>query len=182
MYTPCGCMAPTLPPPPKPILTHRTMPPQVLLQLVQPYTRVAIPFLAGRLNIGAPDVEALLVALILDGRIGGHIDQVGGRVGGLAGWVEGWVAGWAGNGFLGRRLSGGATHGGQDRAMHAALTALMTMHPPAPPLLPPPQVNQLLEVGIKGGASGGGAQMYAALDKWAGQLRTIHTTVLNKMS
>jgi hypothetical protein len=49
---------------------------QVILQLVQPYTRVNIPFLASKLNVSAADVEALLVALILDGRIKGHIDQV----------------------------------------------------------------------------------------------------------
>lgn len=49
---------------------------QVLLQLVQPYTRVKIPFISSKLNIPEADVEALLVSLILDQRISGYIDQV----------------------------------------------------------------------------------------------------------
>jgi COP9 signalosome complex subunit 2 len=50
----------------------------VLLRLVQPYTHITIPFISSRLNIPAADVEQLLVSLILDNRISGHIDQVGG--------------------------------------------------------------------------------------------------------
>ncbi|KAG2448992.1 hypothetical protein HYH02_005746 [Chlamydomonas schloesseri] len=49
---------------------------QVLLKIIQPYTRVRIPFIAQKLNIPAPDVEQLLVSLILDGRVAGNIDQV----------------------------------------------------------------------------------------------------------
>lgn len=49
---------------------------QVLLKLIQPYTRVRIPFISQRLNIPERDVEQLLVTLILDGRISGYIDQV----------------------------------------------------------------------------------------------------------
>ncbi|GIL43908.1 hypothetical protein Vafri_1496 [Volvox africanus] len=49
---------------------------QVLLKVIQPYTRVRIPFIAQKLNIPAPDVEQLLVSLILDGRVSGNIDQV----------------------------------------------------------------------------------------------------------
>ncbi|KAF5825616.1 hypothetical protein DUNSADRAFT_8117 [Dunaliella salina] len=49
---------------------------QVLLKLIQPYTRVRIPFISQRLNIPEKDVEALLVTLILDNRVSGHIDQV----------------------------------------------------------------------------------------------------------
>ncbi|MEW5312465.1 MAG: hypothetical protein WDW38_004098 [Sanguina aurantia] len=49
---------------------------QVLLKLIQPYTRVTIPFVSQKLNIPVKDVEALLVSLILDKRIVGHIDQV----------------------------------------------------------------------------------------------------------
>jgi len=49
---------------------------QVLLKLIQPYTRVRIPFISQRLNIPEKDVEALLVTLILDNRVQGHIDQV----------------------------------------------------------------------------------------------------------
>jgi hypothetical protein len=62
------------PPPPRP---------QVLLKVVEPYTRVTIPFIAAKLNISPAEVEALVVSLILDGRVAGHIDQVrgGGRAG-----------------------------------------------------------------------------------------------------
>lgn len=49
---------------------------QVLLKIIQPYTRVRIPFIAQKLNIPGPDVEQLLVSLILDGRVAGSIDQV----------------------------------------------------------------------------------------------------------
>lgn len=50
---------------------------QVLLSLIQPYTKIRIPFISEELNIPAKDVEALLVNLILDNRITGSIDQVG---------------------------------------------------------------------------------------------------------
>eukprot|EP00958_Prasinococcus_capsulatus_P011563 scaffold1146_cov399-Prasinococcus_capsulatus_cf.AAC.52 len=49
---------------------------QVLLKLIKPYTRIRIPFIANGLNIPEGDVEALLVGLILDNKISGHIDQV----------------------------------------------------------------------------------------------------------
>lgn len=49
---------------------------QVLLKLIQPYTRVRIPFISAKLNIPEADVEQLLVSLILDNRITGYIDQV----------------------------------------------------------------------------------------------------------
>jgi len=49
---------------------------QVLLQIITPYTRIRIAFIADELNITAPEVEQLLVALILDGQIDGHIDQM----------------------------------------------------------------------------------------------------------
>lgn len=49
---------------------------QVLLKLILPYTRVRIPFISQKLNIPEGDVEGLLVTLILDGRLTGHIDQV----------------------------------------------------------------------------------------------------------
>ena len=52
---------------------------QVLLKLIQPYTRVRIPFISSKLNIPEADVEQLLITLILDNRISGHIDQVGCR-------------------------------------------------------------------------------------------------------
>jgi len=51
---------------------------QVLLKLIRPYTRVRLPFISRELNIPEADVQALLVSLILDSRIRGHIDQVNG--------------------------------------------------------------------------------------------------------
>jgi len=49
---------------------------QVLLKVITPYTRISIPFIANEINITPPEVEELLVALILDGKIDGHIDQM----------------------------------------------------------------------------------------------------------
>ncbi|KAH1194468.1 COP9 signalosome complex subunit 2 [Glycine max] len=49
---------------------------QVLLKLIKPYTRIRIPFISKELNVPEHDVEQLLVSLILDNRIQGHIDQV----------------------------------------------------------------------------------------------------------
>lgn len=44
--------------------------------MVGPYTRIRIPFISQKLNIPEADVEQLLVALILDNKIHGRIDQV----------------------------------------------------------------------------------------------------------
>ena len=49
---------------------------QVVLKLIQPYSRIRIPFVSQQLNIPEADVEHLLVSLILDNRIAGHLDQV----------------------------------------------------------------------------------------------------------
>jgi len=49
---------------------------QVLLKVITPYTRIRISFIAQELNITPAEVEQLLVALILDGQIDGHIDQL----------------------------------------------------------------------------------------------------------
>ncbi|KAJ8543856.1 hypothetical protein K7X08_025474 [Anisodus acutangulus] len=49
---------------------------QVLLKIIKPYTRIRIPFISKELNVPEKDVEELLVSLILDNRIHGHIDQV----------------------------------------------------------------------------------------------------------
>eukprot|EP00271_Cylindrocystis_brebissonii_P007584 TRINITY_DN2114_c0_g1_i1.p1 TRINITY_DN2114_c0_g1~~TRINITY_DN2114_c0_g1_i1.p1 ORF type:complete len:449 (+),score=140.52 TRINITY_DN2114_c0_g1_i1:158-1504(+) len=49
---------------------------QVLLKLIKPYTQIRIPFISKQLNIPEKDVEQLLVSLILDSRVHGHIDQV----------------------------------------------------------------------------------------------------------
>ncbi|KAA6423642.1 hypothetical protein WJX79_007481 [Trebouxia sp. C0005] len=86
---------------------------QVVLNIVQPYTRIRIPFISKHLNIPEHDVEQLLVSLILDNRIRGHIDQV----------------------------------------------------------------NHLLELGDRSQ----GKDKYEAIDKWAKQLNTLHTTVINKL-
>ena len=51
---------------------------QVLLQLVRPYTRVRISFIASELNVPQDDVEALLVSLCLDNLIQASIDQING--------------------------------------------------------------------------------------------------------
>ncbi|KAH0721825.1 hypothetical protein KY290_006106 [Solanum tuberosum] len=49
---------------------------QVLLKLIKPYTRIRIPFISKEINVPEGEVETLLVSLILDNRIQGHIDQV----------------------------------------------------------------------------------------------------------
>jgi len=49
---------------------------QVLLQMIQPYTRVTIPYIAKKLNVSAAEVQDLLVFLILDNKIEGQIDQI----------------------------------------------------------------------------------------------------------
>lgn len=49
---------------------------QFLVDLVRPYGTVTLSSLAGHLHIGVDEVEALLMMLILDGRIQGRMDQV----------------------------------------------------------------------------------------------------------
>ena len=57
----------------------RTIRKQVLLEVVQPYTRISLDALSKELNgISIKDVESLLVPLILDGKLEGRIDQVKG--------------------------------------------------------------------------------------------------------
>jgi len=51
---------------------------QVLIKLIQPYTRIKISFISGELNIEPSDVESLLVSCILDTTVYGRIDQVNG--------------------------------------------------------------------------------------------------------
>ena len=51
---------------------------QVLLRLIKPYTRVRIGTIASELGVAEREVESLLVSLILDGCVDGHIDQVNG--------------------------------------------------------------------------------------------------------
>ena len=49
---------------------------QVVIKLIQPYTRIKISFISGELNIEPSDVESLLVSCILDTTVYGRIDQV----------------------------------------------------------------------------------------------------------
>ncbi|KNC83859.1 COP9 signalosome complex subunit 2 [Sphaeroforma arctica JP610] len=49
---------------------------QYVLLLIKPYTRLHISFISKELNIPTDEVEDLLVALIMDERIKGQIDQV----------------------------------------------------------------------------------------------------------
>lgn len=49
---------------------------QVLIKLINPYTRIQIPFISKELNIEPAEVENLLVSCILDNAIMGRIDQV----------------------------------------------------------------------------------------------------------
>jgi hypothetical protein len=52
---------------------------QVLLDLVKPYTRISLEALSKELNgISVKEIDALLVPLILDGKLDGRIDQVNG--------------------------------------------------------------------------------------------------------
>ncbi|RUP46953.1 PCI domain-containing protein [Jimgerdemannia flammicorona] len=53
---------------------------QVLIRLIQPYTRIEIPFVSKQLGVPAQDVEDLLVGLILDNKVSGKIDQVNQRL------------------------------------------------------------------------------------------------------
>ena len=57
----------------------RTIRTQVIMRNIGPYTRIRLSRIAHDLNdIPVEDVERLLVSLILDGRLDGHIDQVQG--------------------------------------------------------------------------------------------------------
>lgn len=58
----------------------RTMRCEVLLQLVRPYTRIDIAQAARKLAIQPGEARELFVALIMDERIRGAIDQLSGHV------------------------------------------------------------------------------------------------------
>lgn len=49
---------------------------QYLIDLIKPYTRLELSFLAQQLNVAKDEVEELLIGLILDGKVEGRIDQV----------------------------------------------------------------------------------------------------------
>lgn len=129
---------------------------QVLMKLIQPYTRVRIPFISQRLNIPEKDVEQLLVTLILDGRISGYIDQVRNR--------------------KERSVGAGNSAGESTRPCERALCVGRAMISAWNSCVGS-QVNQLLEVGDRNQ----GTKKYAAMTKWSMQLKTIHAAVLNKL-
>mmetsp|Transcript_3602 Transcript_3602/g.5303 ORF Transcript_3602/g.5303 Transcript_3602/m.5303 type:complete len:449 (-) Transcript_3602:582-1928(-) len=49
---------------------------KVIVELIKPYTRVRLGFLADKLKVNAKDVESICMDLILDQKLEGHIDQV----------------------------------------------------------------------------------------------------------
>jgi len=51
-----------------------------LIDLIKPYTRLELSFLAKQLNVEIAEVEELLIGLILEGKVDGRIDQVGMRL------------------------------------------------------------------------------------------------------
>lgn len=51
-----------------------------LIDLIKPYTRLELSFLARQLNVTQDEVEEMLIDLILDGKVQGRIDQVGMRL------------------------------------------------------------------------------------------------------
>jgi len=55
----------------------RTLRMSFLIELLKPYTRVELSFLARQLNVPNDIVEELLINLILEGKVNGKIDQVG---------------------------------------------------------------------------------------------------------
>ncbi|SGY12403.1 BQ5605_C011g06496 [Microbotryum silenes-dioicae] len=54
----------------------RSLRTQWILEIIKPYTRIEIAYLARQLSIPSESVEAILVSLILDDKIQGRIDQV----------------------------------------------------------------------------------------------------------
>ncbi|KAK4687770.1 COP9 signalosome complex subunit 2, partial [Tremellales sp. Uapishka_1] len=56
----------------------RSLRTQYIIDLIRPYTRMELDFLATALNVARSEVESLVVSLILDGKIKGKIDQVNG--------------------------------------------------------------------------------------------------------
>lgn len=58
----------------------RSLRTQYLIDLIKPYTRLELSFLARQLNVETQEVEELLIGLILEGKVEGRIDQVGMRL------------------------------------------------------------------------------------------------------
>ncbi|OSD06138.1 PCI-domain-containing protein [Trametes coccinea BRFM310] len=58
----------------------RSLRTQYLIDLIKPYTRLELSFLAKQLNVDHEEVEELLIGLILEGKVEGRIDQVAMRL------------------------------------------------------------------------------------------------------
>ncbi|KIP11710.1 hypothetical protein PHLGIDRAFT_27735 [Phlebiopsis gigantea 11061_1 CR5-6] len=58
----------------------RSLRTQYLIDLIKPYTRLELSFLAKQLNVEIEEVEELLISLILEGKVEGRIDQVAMRL------------------------------------------------------------------------------------------------------
>ncbi|KAM0788730.1 hypothetical protein ACM66B_002822 [Microbotryomycetes sp. NB124-2] len=54
----------------------RSLRTQWILEIIKPYTRIEIDYLARQLGISSDEIESILVSLILDGKVQGRIDQV----------------------------------------------------------------------------------------------------------
>ena len=135
---------------------------QVVLRAIQPYTRVRVPFIAQQLNVPTPDVEQLLISLILDGRVKGRIDQVN--------QVQ---PGCTGGPAWGRWRDCRSPHCPPPRLRPGSLSPPRLDSGSRPPL--PAQLLELdaeLEQGPK----------YSALDTWAAQLHALHATVAAKLA
>ena len=127
----------------------------MVLKLIQPYTRIRIPFISKELNIPEQDVEQLLVSLILDSRISGHIDQVRYTIPSKNG--HGCYCAWV------------PTRSCLCNALCASTCNLDQCHL---------QVNQLLELS----GSSQDDEKYEALGKWSANLKSLHNGIVNKLS
>jgi hypothetical protein len=58
----------------------RSLRTQWILDIIRPYTRVALAFLATSLAVSVDEVEDIVIALILDRKLSGRIDQVKGEL------------------------------------------------------------------------------------------------------
>ncbi|KAF9029973.1 PCI-domain-containing protein [Hymenopellis radicata] len=58
----------------------RSLRTQYLIDLIKPYSRLELGFLAKQLNVDIQEVEEILIGLILEGKVEGRIDQVGMRL------------------------------------------------------------------------------------------------------
>ena len=139
----------------------------VLIGLLRPYKRVRVAYLASSLGVDAAEVEALLVACVLDGVVAGKIDQINGlfvrdedeaavesahaKAAAASASTKAAAAGGGGGGGGDNAGSGG---GGVDTAATAAAAA----------------AAKAMD----------GAGKYAALLSWTQQLDAIHRSVAGR--